>query len=113
MLGIMPEAKTAIDFDVVRSFRKLASCGMVSRGSSAGHSDGWGIVAWEKDLPVYLGREPTNALVDEKFEKACLSGEAGQLATPLIAHLRKASVGLKTRENTHPFMNGEWAFAHN
>ena len=113
MLGIMPESGTAIDFDIVRSFRKLASCGMVSRGSSPGHIDGWGIVAWKNDLPVYLGREPTNAFVDSKFDEACATGEASRFSSPLIAHLRKASVGLKIRENTHPFVNAEWAFAHN
>lgn len=36
-----------------------------------------------------------------------------KLSSHLIAHLRKASVGLKVRENTHPFVQDGWAFAHN
>jgi predicted glutamine amidotransferase len=109
----MPEANSAIDFHIVRSFRKLASSGMVSPGSRPGHADGWGIVGWKNGLPTYLGREPTNAFEDPKFEEACITGFSSELNSPLIAHLRKASVGLKVKENTHPFVNGEWAFAHN
>src|ERR1700730_12938644 len=62
---------------------------------------------------MYLGREPTNAFEDPKCEEACITGFSSELNSPLIAHLRKASVGLKVKENTHPFVNGEWAFAHN
>jgi len=113
MFGIIPKYNGRIDFSMVRSFRSLASCGKVPRGSSAGHSDGWGIVAWERGLPVYLGREPVDAFSDPKFEEACQRGESGGFGSPLIAHLRKASVGVKTRDNTHPFVSGEWAFAHN
>ena len=42
-----------------------------------------------------------------------MKGESEHLSSPVLAHLRKASVGLKIRENTHPFTDGEWAFAHN
>ena len=113
MLGIMPEAGSAIDFEIVKSFRSLASCGMVSPGSRPGHSDGWGMVVWKNGQPEYLGREPTDAFADPKYEDACRIGLATQPGSPLIAHLRKASVGLKIRENTHPFLIGDWAFAHN
>ncbi len=113
MLGVMPEENAALDFKIVRSFRSLAFCGQVSPGSSPGHSDGWGITAWENGVPIYLGREPSNAMLDSKFDDACTLGEKRRLSSPLIAHLRKASVGLKIVENTHPFVDGEWAFAHN
>ena len=113
MLGIMPGENAAVDFSIVRSFRNLASCGQVSPGSSPGHSDGWGMVTWEDQVPAYLGREPTNAFLDSKFEEACARGEKSTVDSPLIVHLRKASVGLKIVENTHPFVDGEWAFAHN
>ena len=75
MLGIMPDRNTTPDFSIVRSFRNLASCGKVPRGSSPGHSDGWGIVTWELGVPKYLAREPTNAFSDSKFEQACALGE--------------------------------------
>ncbi|MFI5420789.1 MAG: class II glutamine amidotransferase, partial [Nitrososphaerales archaeon] len=68
---------------------------------------------WEQGVPKYLAREPTNAFSDSKFEQACALGEKSGASSPLIAHLRKASMGLKIAENTHPFVNGGWAFAHN
>ncbi len=113
MLGIVPEPGEVLDFSIVRSFRNLASCGRVPRGSEPGHGDGWGIVAWKNGEPVYLGREPTDAYSDPTYEEACRKGESEEISSPVLAHLRKASVGLKIRENTHPFTNGEWAFAHN
>lgn len=97
----------------MRSFRELASCGLICEGSEPGHGDGWGIVTWEGGKPVYLGREPRDAFTDPAFEAACGKGDSMKLSSPIIAHLRKASIGLKVRENTHPFVVGDWAFAHN
>jgi predicted glutamine amidotransferase len=113
MLAIVPAPGEVPDFSIVRSFRNLASCGKVCEGSGPGHGDGWGIVAWRNKEPVYLGREPVDAFSDPIYEEACLRGESESFSSPIIAHLRKASVGLKVKENTHPFTNGEWAFAHN
>jgi len=113
MVGFVPGEDNSIDFAKVRAFRSLASCGLVCEGSEPGHRDGWGIVAWDRGSPIYLGREPNDATSDPLFEEACAKGEAMKTSSPVIAHLRKASVGLKIRENTHPFVQGEWAFAHN
>ncbi len=113
MLGLIPRRNLSDSADVLRSFRKLSVCGTVKPGSVAGHSDGWGIVTWQNGLPLYLGREPTDASNDPKFEEACIAIERSKISSPLIAHLRKASVGAKTQENTHPFVREEWAFAHN
>jgi predicted glutamine amidotransferase len=113
LLGIAPRAGNIVDFSVIRSFRNLASYGNVCEGSDPGHGDGWGIVAWYQDKPLYLGREPKDAFTDPLFEEACVKGEAMEVASPVIAHLRKASVGLKIRDNTHPFVQDGWAFAHN
>lgn len=113
LLGIIPSLGNIADFSIVRSFRNLASCGNVCEGSDPGHADGWGIVTWAEGKPVYLGREPTDAFIDASFEEACVKGESMNVTTPIVAHLRKASVGLKVKENTHPFVCDEWAFAHN
>jgi len=113
LLGIVPSSDSKVDFSLVRSFRNLASCGNVCEGSEPGHGDGWGIVTWREGKPVYLGREPNDAFTDGMYEDACLKGETMKGSAPLMVHLRKASVGLKVRENTHPFVHGVWAFAHN
>jgi predicted glutamine amidotransferase len=111
MLAIVPQGR--IDPAILRSFRNLASTGLVKARSSPGHKDGWGIVVWENSIPKYLGRRPVNAFTDDAFDEACRSVEEFEFESPLIAHLRKASVGAKTVENTHPFVSGKWAFAHN
>lgn len=113
LLGIIPSSGSVVDFSLLRSFRNLASRGNVCEGSDPGHGDGWGIVVWIEGKPLYLGREPADAFTDGLFEDACLKGESMRVSSPLMAHLRKASVGLKVRENTHPFVYDNWAFAHN
>jgi predicted glutamine amidotransferase len=95
------------------SFRKLAAYGMIPPKSKPGHSDGWGIVTWINEAPMYLGREPTDALKDKKYALACEKLKQLNTSSPVLVHLRKASVGLKVQENTHPFLIREWAFAHN
>jgi glutamine amidotransferase len=35
------------------------------------------------------------------------------VATLALAHVRQASVGAAAIENTHPFVNSRWVFAHN
>jgi glutamine amidotransferase len=80
------------------------------------HPDGWGI-AWhdEADGPVTLHKGP-----EPGYESAEL---AGLLASPIahphvIAHIRRASQGIRSWANSHPFVeqdaNGRtWVVAHN
>lgn len=113
MLAIIPRNGSRVNPELVTAFRKLATCGMVTPGSKPGHSDGWGIVTWINAVPTYLGREPKDAMKDEKYELACKRIAELEQSSPLVVHLRKASVGLKVVSNTHPFVNSDWAFAHN
>ncbi len=96
-----------------RGFGKLASCGLVPPKSEPGHSDGWGLLSWANGLPIYLGREPSNAFQSKLYDQACEKIDRLKLKAPLIGHLRKASIGLKVVENTHPFVCRNWGFAHN
>lgn len=93
------------------------------------HKDGWGI-AWYPDgegedaatagrgRPVVSGRSarPTVAKGVDTARASTAYGDAtgradGEL---ILAHLRRASVGLPVQpENTHPFVAGQIAFAHN
>ena len=72
------------------------------------HPDGWG-------LAYYVGQQPQvargigSAYRDRDFANLCefVSSET------VVAHVRKASVGELTIENTHPFDHGRWVMAHN
>lgn len=113
MMAVIPKGRSKLDSAFVRSFRNLAFLGKVPPSSKPGHGDGWGIVTWLNGVPTYLGREPTDAFSDTAYERACDNIDSLHPSTPVIVHLRKASVGLKIKENTHPFIIREWAFAHN
>jgi predicted glutamine amidotransferase len=112
MLAIIPKPGHYVNAGLVREFRKLAASGLVI-GKTSGHPDGWGIVAWRDSEPFYLGRQPTDASKDPRFEEACSEISKLRIESPLLAHLRKASKGAKILSNTHPFISGFWAFAHN
>jgi len=76
------------------------------RGES--HGDGWGIAALDgRELRIHRSTLP--AKDDPRF-----AALAKSLTTTLaIAHVRQASVGQISPENTHPFAHGRWVFAHN
>jgi len=78
------------------------------RHQSKEHPDGWGIAFYVHGQPT-ITRGVAAAHADENFE---LASQAVTSDT-VVAHVRKASVGPLTLENTHPFEFGPWVMAHN
>lgn len=75
---------------------------------SCEHSDGWGIAAWHED-ELRIAKDVTPAHASPSFTDA-----VGRTTDAALLHLRKASPGLPVdRGNTHPFVRGDTAFAHN
>lgn len=74
------------------------------------HSDGWG-VAWVSNAGWELYKEAGPLYNSENARKVVY----GIRSLLVIAHVRKASpeYGALSYWNTHPFVSGEWAFAHN
>jgi len=72
------------------------------------HPDGWGLAFYVGGQPQ-VARGVSGAFEDDDFENLCqfISSET------VVAHVRKASVGELTIENTHPFEHGPWVMAHN
>jgi glutamine amidotransferase len=111
MMGIV--SPHGLDADLVARFRQQAR-GHVAAGESPGHADGWGIVYYdERAHPEYAGRSPHDAATDPAFEEAVAELHKRRPAGPLLAHVRKASAGGVSLENTHPFLHGRWSFCHN
>lgn len=80
------------------------------RGMSEVHCDGWGAACWDDRDDLLCEKAPEAALHSAGFTRMSngISTDAG------ILHLRKASPGMiNWRENTHPFVVGSIAFAHN
>lgn len=72
------------------------------------NADGWGIAHWVGDDREVI-RSTMPAFADELFAE--IASEIWSEAA--IAHVRAATVGGVSDENTHPFTFGTWAFAHN
>ena len=77
---------------------------------TAVHGDGWGAAWHETDEQIQAVNSTGTAVLDPTYEKLAAEplGRSGML------HLRWATAGLPvSAENTHPFTDGEYAFAHN
>ncbi|MEA1902305.1 MAG: class II glutamine amidotransferase, partial [Actinomycetota bacterium] len=72
------------------------------------NADGWGIAEWQTATPL-ISRNTDPAFADRHFVEVA----SAVSSTAVIAHVRRATVGNVTMDNTHPFAHGPWAFAHN
>lgn len=74
------------------------------------HTDGWGL-AWYENGHLSTGRDIDEAHASGLYRDLTTHRARGPI---MLAHLRKASEGLATEiANTHPFTDGDIAFAHN
>ena len=111
LLAIIPKYSKAIISDALLEFRKLAECGFVPEDATKGHKDGWGIGAIKNKL-IFCEKNTGNALTDKNFENFIKTAQV-QTADVIMAHLRKASVGGVSINNTHPFIYKGFVFCHN
>jgi predicted glutamine amidotransferase len=72
------------------------------------HGHGWGVADYKDGLPM-VEKQTWAAFHGEHFEKAA----ARVYAHTVVAHVRRATVGGTSKNNTHPFEHGRWIFAHN
>lgn len=72
------------------------------------HGHGWGVADYSDGVPM-VEKQTWAAFHGEHFEKAA----ARVYAHTVVAHVRRATVGGTSPENTHPFVHGRWIFAHN
>jgi glutamine amidotransferase len=81
-----------------------------SRGDREGltHGHGWGVAEHPNGVP-FVEKQAWAAYHGEHFKKTA----ARIYAKSVIAHVRRATVGPPSVENTHPFVHGVWLFAHN
>lgn len=72
------------------------------------HSHGWGLVTYEDGMPT-IDQQAWAAYHGEHFSRAA----ARTWSKTVLAHVRRATVGEPCIENTHPFVDGKFSFAHN
>lgn len=74
------------------------------------HCDGWGMSYWNPDDDLVVAKSPEAAQGSEEFWSAAKRADTDAA----VLHLRKASPGMSPNPaNTHPFVAGGAAFAHN
>ncbi|MFA5860855.1 MAG: class II glutamine amidotransferase [Candidatus Thermoplasmatota archaeon] len=97
---------------LVTRFRAEAHVGRVGAGMAPGHKDGWGIVFADAEGQLcYAGRSTLDAVVDDEYPRAV--ARLGAARGTVLAHVRKASLGSRKLDNTHPFIEEGLALAHN
>ncbi len=100
-------------FETLSELRILSEIGSVPGESVRGHRDGWGIATFREGKPYYVGRSTNAAFRDKFFSEAIETAKALRPPNILIAHVRAASSGGVSIENTHPFIVEGLVFAHN
>lgn len=77
---------------------------------SCEHSDGWGLAHWDDEGALSVRKVPETAHSSAGYRGAL----AEAYTDAAVLHVRKASEGMVcTTDNTHPFVSGRTAFAHN
>lgn len=88
--------------------RSLVSADNALGVQSQRHPDGWGVAYYIGDAP-HLIKSSDTALSDHIFQR--VSGVVS--SETVVAHIRKATQGVLSPLNSHPFQYGRWIFAHN
>ncbi len=111
LLGVVFRGRFPID--TLCELKILSEIGRVPGEERRGHRDGWGIASFRESGPYYLGRSARPAFSDQRYNASIEA--ADHIAPPniLIAHVRAASTGSVSIDNSHPFIFGGLVFAHN
>jgi glutamine amidotransferase len=107
LYGFRANEPTKVECSLVHAQNALMA---QSRKDLAGltHGHGWGVAEHPDGVPL-VEKQAWAAYHGERFKKTA----ARVYARSVIAHVRRATVGPPTLENTHPFVHGVWLFAHN
>jgi predicted glutamine amidotransferase len=99
--------KSRVSLKVQRSLVKAENALQIQ---SSQHPHGWGIAYYlSGETSPHEVRSVNAAFSDERFRRV----SEFLTANAVVAHVRKATVGDLTPENTHPFHWGGWTFCHN
>jgi len=99
--------------ETLSELRILSEIGRVAGEERRGHRDGWGIATFQDGRPYYVGRSTKPAYSDPSYNRAIDAVSRIPPPNILIAHVRAASSGGVTLENTHPFIVDGLVVAHN
>jgi predicted glutamine amidotransferase len=103
LLGVVSRAPAPLTETLAADLHPFAELSSI-------HCDGWGMSYWDRDDDLVVEKSPEAALGSEDFWGAAKAADTDAA----VLHLRKASAGMTPNPlNTHPFVAGSVAFAHN
>lgn len=111
MLGVVSGGPVSGEW--LAAFYPLCTMGKVKSSASRGHLDGWGMAGYPNGQARYYGRSAHDASQDRAAWEDAVDEIGNHPSRILLAHFRKASVGNRAIENTHPFLKNGWSFCHN
>jgi glutamine amidotransferase len=97
---------------VLKKFQRLAEFGKTPVASSRSHKDGWGIAAYKNGEVISCAKGIGSAFGNRQYSKAMKTAQAARPEI-IFGHLRKASVGSRSINNTQPFISGKYMFCQN
>jgi glutamine amidotransferase len=107
LYGLRANEPTKVECSLVYAQNALMMQSRADLGGSS-HSDGWGIGFYENSLPTIERRELA------AYRDLFFSATAERVySKTVVAHVRNATVGGASLDNTHPFTHHRWTFAHN
>lgn len=98
---------TKVECGLVKSQNALMAQS-ISDMKGYAHGHGWGVADYPDGVPM-IEKQVWAAFHGEHFKRKA----ARVYAKTVVAHVRRATVGGTSIENTHPFHHGRWIFAHN
>jgi predicted glutamine amidotransferase len=107
LYGFRANEPTKLECSLVRAQNALMAQSVRDRENLT-HGHGWGVAEHPDGVP-FVEKQAWAAYHGEHFKKTA----ARLYSRAAIAHVRRATVGPPSLENTHPFVHGLWLFAHN
>lgn len=101
LFGLIANKEVDIRFSFIQASPSFQSLGQAN-------PDGWGIGWYEKNKPV-VKKDPIPAHVSD----TALRVAENINSRIIVSHVRKATTGVRSKKNCHPFSSGDWLFAHN
>lgn len=107
LYGFHANEPTRIECSLIHAQNALMAQSIRDReGLTHGH--GWGVAGYPDGVP-FVEKQAWAAYDGEHFKKTA----SRVYARTVVAHVRRATVGIPALENTHPFEHGRWLLAHN
>ena len=107
LYGLISSHSRKVECDLIRSQHSLLHQSEHDYNGNK-NAQGWGLENYEKDKPN-LFKQPKAA-----FDSAAFRWQAAKIhSKQVISHVRRATVGIASLENTHPFVHHGLILAHN